>query len=316
MPAFPEIGEGTGTQLSTSSGVAFEYQFENYREQWTNRASNSTILARCAWEDAGDFLEDVLGYTTGVNGQNMFNRYLPLRHPTGGSLFCTDATLVKYPSSAKADANQPSIVYEGFFEAGWAVYQLTFTRLPYFVASNDTVSGDAIPELARYCVPADRPRAREFTVNSYALEVEATGLAIKQPAFIMDREQDLFVTLCEVPTENFPATGINNCLGKINNTAVLMPISFEPPSTFVVQSFPQDTLLFRGLSQEIHRYQGGTGRWYKDCPYFFTYRPGGWRKLPNPSGDGSLVVVKYKAITPTKYLYDRVEFNQLFRPEA
>lgn len=315
MPAFPDIGDGD--EEETSSGVPFEFLFEGYREQWTNRASNSTLLARVAWDDTADFLEDILGYTTGVAGQTTFNRYLPLVHPSSNSLFCTDATLVKYPSSNKSNANQTTVIQPPF-SVDWAIYQLTFTRLPYFCVENDTITGETIPELFRYCVVADRPRAREFTVNSYALEVEGASppQPIKQPAFIMDKEQDFFITLCEVPSDVYPMAEISSCLGNINTAAFEIPLSFAAPADYTTFTFAQDTLLFRGVAQEIHQYQLSTGTWVKDIPYFFSYRPGGWRKLPNPSGDGSQVVVKYMIITPTKYLYERADFSKLFKPKA
>lgn len=315
MAAFPEIED----PLYTASGVEFEFLFENYQEQFTTRATNSVLKARCLWDDAADFLWDVLGWTEGTAGSSSFNRYLPLVHPEVTTLYCTNAVLASYPSSSKATANV------GFTSEGgvathlglgeWCIYQLTFTRLPYFVLENEDVNAQTIQELFRYCVVADRPRAREFTINSYGLEVQATGTLLKTPAFIMDREQDIFVTLCEVPTNVYPKTAVENCLGKTNNASVSIPRAVLGPNSFYSQTFATDTLLFRGLANEITQYQGPNGQWYIDLPFYFTYRPNGWRKLPDPANAGAYVTVILHNISPTKYMYEQADFGTLFKPE-
>lgn len=322
MAAYPDIED----PQYTDSGVPYEFIFENYTEQFTNRGTNSTIKARCAWVDAGDFLWDILGYTVsatsiGMAGGSVFNRYLPLSHPEISSLFCTDATLLSYPSSSKAGANQANVIGGALFESDWAIYRLTFTRLPYFVVNNADIASPPIasmpPETQRYLVPVFRPRAREFTVNSYALkpEGEADTKAIKTPAFIMDREQDLFTTLLEIPADKMPWTAIDDCLGKINNADITLPTSIDPSGIYSYRTFARDTLLFRGLANELSQYQGASGYWYYDAPYFMTYRPNGWRKLPNPTGDGSYVTMVRIGIIPTKYMYDEADFSLLYKPE-
>lgn len=52
MAAFPDLAN----PQYTDSGVPYEFLFENYREQWTNRATNSTLKVRVAYDDASDFL--------------------------------------------------------------------------------------------------------------------------------------------------------------------------------------------------------------------------------------------------------------------
>lgn len=322
MAAFPELEN----PVYTASGVPFEFIFENYREQRTNRATNSTLKARVAYEDADDFCWDIEGWSTGVNGASSLNRFLPLPHPFIPNLFCTDTQLVGYPSSTKAGANV-STPSNGFFATDWFIYQLTFTRLPYFVLPDgditSTPDAGTPPEIQRYVSPVFRPRAREFTVNSYSLVVEADPTVfLKQPAFIMDKEQDLVTVWNEVPAELFPWDGIDACLGNINNADISLPVAISPSGlipgvpVFTYKTFPQDTLLFRGVPNELSQWQGSSGGWYYDIGYHFTYRPNGWRKLPNPGGDGSYVTVKYNNITPTKYLYERADFKQLFKPAA
>ncbi len=322
MAAYPDIED----PQYTDSGVPYELTFEDYREQFTNRATNSSCRARCAWIDAGDFLWDILGYTVsatsiGMSGGSVFNRYLPLAHPEISGLFCTAADLLSYPSSTKGGANQSAGVGAALFQSDWAIYRLTFARPPYFVVSNTDILDPPINttplESQRYLVPVYRPRAREFTINSYALKPEgaADSFAIKTPAFIMDREQDLFTTLMEIPADVMPWSAIDDCLGKINSADITLPTSISPDGIYSYRTFAQDTLLFRGLATELSQWQGASGYWYYDAPYYFTYRPNGWRKLPNPTGDGDYTTMVRVGISPTKYMYDESDFSKLFKPE-
>jgi len=320
MSAFPDLIN----PIYTASGVPFEYLFEDYREQNTNQASNSTLKIRTPWAYSNNFVRDILGVTfsatgIGMHGGSYFNRYLPAAHPKVPQLWCTDATLVKYPSSSKGGANQSNALNK-FFTTDWCIYQLTFTRLPYFVVDLAGVINPPIGttpiEAQRYVVPVFRPRAREFTVNSYALFVEGDpSTFIKTPAFVMDREQDILLTWHQIPADCVPWTAIDASLGTSNSADITLPVARSPQGVYTYRTFAQDTLLFRGVANELSQYQNAAGYWYYDIPYFFTYRPNGWRKLPRPNGDGSFVTMIYFNITPTKYLYTQSTFANLFRPE-
>lgn len=319
MAVFPEIERAV---VAPGITVPFEYLFESYSEDFITRGTNSFIKARCAWEDARDFLFDILGSTTGNVGDRYYTRTLPLEHPGITDCWCVDAKLLSMPSSSKDGANQyDEALDSGMFTADWAVYGLTFSRLPYYVVEDSNVSSQTIPELFRYCVIAERPRAREFTINSYTLKPEggSDDDLLKVPAFIMDREQDLVITQYQVPASLYPFTAIDNCLGKINSETIELPISYEGEDSYVTRTFPEETLLCRGVATDITVYPGPVGdsgvlKWYRDIPLFFTYRPNGWRKLPKPNGDGSYTTYVFKNISPTKYLYDKVAFAAMFKP--
>jgi hypothetical protein len=320
MPAFPDLIN----PIYTASGVPFEYMFEDYREQNTNEASNSTLKVRTPWVTADYFVRDILGVTfsatgIGMHGGSYFNRYLPAAHPHIWNLWCTDATLVKYPSSSKGGANQ-SNPFNKFFTTDWCIYQLTFTRLRYFVVDLAGISNPPIAstpkEAQRYVIPIFRPRAREFTVNSYQLVIEDDPTVfIKSPAFVMDREQDIFLSWIQIPADCVPWTAIDASLGTSNSADITLPIARSPDGIYTYRTFAQDTLLFRGLANELSQYQSASGYWFYDLPYYFTYRPNGWRKLPRPNGDGTFKTVIYKFISPTKYLYNQTAFANLFTPE-
>ena len=246
---FPSIEEPS----FTSGGIPFEFQFENYIEQYNFRASNSFIRARCAWVDADDFISDVLGSSTGVLGGPYFLRTLPLAHPDIINLWCTDAKLLSYPSSDLSGSNQPNDEADGWFQSDWTVYGLTFSRLPFFVFADSQVSGFTIPELGRYCIPSNRPRAREYSVNSYSLVVTATPtIFLNTPAFVMTRESDITLTIVEVPSQLCPYPGIDDCLGKVNDAEIELPVA-STNGIPTMRIFPEKTLLFRGLAQDITR---------------------------------------------------------------
>jgi hypothetical protein len=171
-------------------------------------------------------------------------------------------------------------------------------------------------EAQRYVVPTFRPRSREFTVNSYVLQVQGDpSTIIKTPAFIMDKEQDILLTWYQIPADCVPWTAIDASLGTSNSADITIPIARSPSGVYTYRTFAQDTLLFRGLPNELSQYQSAYGYYFYDLPYFFTYRPNGWRKLPRPNGDGTYVTMVYKNISPTKFLYTQTAFASLFNPE-
>lgn len=321
MAAFPEIER----PQYTAGGTPFEFLFNGYQEDFVVRASSSYMMARVAWDDAGDFLRDVLGSTAGNVSDPMYTRTLPLEHPGLTDCWCTDAKLVSTPSSSKGAANQYDEALDtGMFTADWAVYGLTFTRMPYFVVGDSTVSSQTIPELFRFCTISDRPRAREFTVNSNSLAEEGNlSNVLRTPAFVMAREQDLIITQYQIPAELFPYSAIDNCLGKINLSAIELPIAYLGSGSYVTRTYPAQSLLFRGIATDITMYPGPVGesgvlKWYKDLPMFFTYNPNTWRKLPNPAGDGAPITVVRLGIADAqnKYLYSTQEFAAMFKPST
>lgn len=332
MAAFPAIenpvSSTSGTTAGTSGGVPFEYLFDGYQAETIERVSNSLIMARVAWDDANDFLYDALGYTSGVagSGSTTYQRTLPLQSPFKVDEWLTRASLVSYPSSSLENANQDDELGFGGFSTDWAIYALTFARRPYFVVSDDLVSSFTIPELYRYCTISERPRAREFSINSFSLFVEGTvapnQVFLNTPAFVMDREQDLVITQHQVPADCYPYTAIDNCLGRINETEIRLPVSYLGNGTYVTRTYAAQTLLFRGVANEITKYPGPLGDtknpfWYVDLPLVFTYRPNGWRKLPRPDSDGAYVNVLRNGITPdgqSEYLYRTEEFADMFKP--
>lgn len=314
MATFPALAN----PVFTSSGIPFEYLYEGYQEQNIDKASNYVINARVAWEDAGDFLVDVLGYTDETSaavGTTYFRRVLPLVFPASDTLYCDEATLISYPSSSPAGVNVPDPYFDGLFQSDWAIYKLVFNRKPYRLDEDVNVEGLNTPELARYCMRSIRPSIRERTINTPGgLEVVATGAKIPTTAFITDYTEQYIYTLCQVPCDLIPWTAIQGCGGKTNSQTV----TDNTYSDLFVNgfTFAVDELRFDGLAQDLMPYQGPNGVWYVDIPYMFSWRPGGWRKLPDPGNAGSLVEVKFSGITPTKYLYDQANLRTLFMPRA
>jgi len=316
MAAFPDIER----PQMTSGGTPFEFLFESYSEDFITRGTNSFMKVRCAWEDAADFLFDILGSTTGNVSDPKYTRTLPLEHPGITDCWCVDAKLLSTPSSSKDGANQYDEALDtGMFTADWAIYGLTFSRLPYFVVSDSNVSSQTIPELFRYCIIAERPRARERTINSYSLkplgDPDNTNM-LKVPAFKMDREQDIVITQYQIPAGLYPFTAIDNCLGKVNSETIELPISYEGTDSYVTRTYPAKTLLMRGVATDITMYPGPVGdsgllKWYRDIPLFFTYRPNGWNKLPSPTGN---TYVEYVFNITNDPLYDTQAFAAMFKP--
>jgi len=315
MATYPDIAN----PVFTSGGIPFEYLYEDYTEQNIDKASNYTIKARVAWEDAADFLTDVLGYTDNSNaavGATFFRRVPPLVFPASSTLYCDEATLVSYPSSNAAGVNVPDPYFEGLFQSDWAIYKLIFTRKPYRIDTDDNVEGLNTPELARYTMRSMRPSIRERTINTPGgLEVVATGQKIPTTAFVIDAEEKYIYTLCQVPVDLIPWDAISSCYGRINSSTLTdntYSDLFVNGFTFAVHSLRLD-----GIASELMPYQGPNGVWYVDIPYMFSFRSAGtWRKLPDPGNAGANVEVKFSGITPTKYLYDEANFRLLFMPRA
>lgn len=314
MATYPAIANPS----FTSSGVPFEYLYEGFSQEEAERAGNIVLMARCAWMDAGGFVIDALGYTDGSSaavGSSYFRRVLPLRYPLSTNFYCESAALMSYPANSKSTVNQATPFYSQFFASDWAIYKLTFTRKPYLVYDDTTVNGYSTPELCRYTVRSIRPAIRERTINnSGGLEIIATGKKIPFTAFVTDYTEAYVYTMLQVPTNLIPWGAITTCGGKINSTSVV-DYTYSPLGANGF-SFPQDTLRFDGLATDVTPYIMQNGVWYADLPYMMSYRPGGWRKLPDPANSGALVDVKYSGIAPTKYLYDEADLNALFKPRA
>ncbi len=297
----------------------------SYTESYTfNNGSMQQITAVCRWSDANDFIDFCEGYTVWDQADtSRFHRVLPLVSPFQSTMYCESCELDRYAvhqgdiRTAESAGHWPS--------ADVATYRLTFRPRLYDMltdaqidASSWATSPAACKELGRYVQRILTPRVEELKLGAYTLESEnpsspGTWGVIPDPGFVPFVRTDVVYIWYQVPFHAVPIAAIGNCGAKVNSTAfdLLLPVGGTNTSRWAAE-----TLLFKGLAQELQPYPGPNGELLCDVYYSFSYQPNGWNKFPPPSGSGAWWPVRRRGVTPTAPLYPGADFRDLFKPRA
>lgn len=268
------------TALSfTSSGVPFQWLTEGYTSKGAPDANLDVMHALVAWDEAAQFLRDVVGYTEWDGTAALLDRTLPLASPLRDGLWCDSYELVDFGAYPERTAfNDPFL--DNAPEQDWCVYKLTFVRPAYWVRSNETlISSYSTREHWRYCTFERRYSPRERRKSGYAFQYQKADTTWQtvpdEAAFIPDYQIEYMITWKQVPVRAVPELAIRAQLLTVNNAA--FKFRAEDPNLFGVGE-----LLFKGPQQGLGAYQGADGAFYEDLPYIFAYQPGGWNKYLRP----------------------------------
>ena len=275
----------TATVLAyTSSGVPFQWLMDGYSARGARDANQEVLQALVDWSDSTDFLRDVVGYSEWDGTSSVLNRVLPHQCPFNESLWCESYQLMDMGCyDTREVTNDP--FNENVFVADWLIYQLVFTRPPYWVRSDATLTAsyDGI-EKNRYCSLQRRYQPRESRRSGYGFEylpdggVEATPSDWKvvpdEAWFIPDYSIQFLVKLHQWPTTAVPEKRWAEQLLTVNDEGFeLEKGGFQ---------FEAETLLFKGPAEPISWHQGADGAFYVDTTLVFDYRPGGWNSYLRP----------------------------------
>lgn len=307
--------------------IAYRVLATSYREQYTfNNGSMQIITAVVPWSEANDFIDFSLGYTTWVRADtSRFHRVLPLVSPFQSTMYCEACELDRY--AVWQDDIRTSETAGYWPTADLATYTLTFRPRLYDMLSDADVddsawasTAGACKELGRYVQRILTPRVEELKLGGYTLEADnpaspgTWGRTIQEPGFVPFVRTDVVYIWYQVPYDAVPLAAIAACGGAVNASA--FDLKPTVAGTGYTSRWPTETLLFKGLAQELQPYPGPTGELLTDVYYSFSYQPNGWNKFPPPSGSGDWWPVRRKGVSPTAYLYDTADFTALFKPRA
>lgn len=139
-----------------------------YKESWTPALVNSSFVAKVDWEDANEFVVDMLGehQQSGVK----IRRHNPEQHPFNPNLYCVGCEIIRNLGELTRDISAGnSVKYE------WVEYACTFAAFLYDIKDDDDVDGDANGELIRYIERRAKQAGQSIQANG--LFEFATGRA-------------------------------------------------------------------------------------------------------------------------------------------
>jgi len=302
---------------------------ENYSEEFTNNAGNSTVARiYIPWEESASFKIEAMGYTIGESGEDRFNRTTPMRCPYTTKQYLQSMRLTGLYTSqdqlaAAAEASPDPVllpfardpVFGDWPTAGWAEYELIFQTLPYPVLSDSelTTGSGVIPELARYVRKTRRTVVQERRLPSLGFETcEVSSTVIQEVGFVPYTTEEIIYTLYQVPLALVPDTAISNCGACVNDT------TFDGKAA--------GTMLFKGLAAPIDPYGGPSGELYVNLMYNFGYNAQTWYKYPvGVDGSGNTVYKRIRKYKPGvdvgttndgEPMYGKADFAGLFKPLA
>lgn len=300
---------GFDASLYSSSGIEYRYRQapERYSETFVQNGNQITDLIVCKWNDAGDLKADLMQSATHVTGQKWLTRTLPLKYPDTDYLFLTAMQSVRPLMSNVRDGKPEGypqfdpVTKHWFYER--IEYQLTFTNLPYKVATDDDVKAHTVPELNRHVTITPQPIASNRVVSSQSLHVEtgATFTPINQPAAIPEIVTRFLVKLYMWPKEAVNWGAIYNRMGKVNT------------ETFRLYGIdhPAETLLYEGIGAPAEEYHGPDGSKYVDITHVLTRHPVNWNKT---YFDGEWRYMRIGTADPPRRRYLKETMNEIFWP--
>jgi hypothetical protein len=313
-----------GALSYTDGGIAYITLWDpGYSENHATDAGMLTIQVIVAFEDANDFLQDVLGYASWSGGSAAtLQRSLPLQCPLNPNLWCDNVKFVRWGMNPLPSGEEPTPMAEEFNEnwpkSDWIRYQLTFTRPHYFVISDTTLANTysnkeqfRFAEITRMYVP----REQRMPGHWFEVDENPEGLAdwktVDVPSFVPTTETDILIKLIDWPKDAFPEKAIQDAGNTVNDS------SFQTGDGF---SYPAGELLFRGLQQPIVWYANAVGKLCVSPTLRFSRRLGGWNKqllakfTSDPTPKRRYGSVRKSKVVPDTPPYPSSDFQVLFKP--
>ncbi len=312
----------------TSSGVPFQWLMDGYSGRGARDANQEVMQALVSWSDSTDFLRDVVGYTEWDGTSPILNRVVPHQCPFNETLYCESYRIVDFGCYDTREITHDPF-NENVFECDWCIYELVFTRPPYWVRGDDTLTNsyDGI-EKNRYTSLQRRYRPREKRISSYGFTYDTSALGEGQPAadraivpdetaFSPDYTVEFLLKLHQWPVDAIPEQRWASQLLTVNH------------GMFQLQkggfNFEKESLLFKGPAEPIAWYQGADGNFYFDTTLVFDYRPGkfGWNGYEKRDRDPAVGApnagrkygrVYRRNVTTDTTPYALTPFDDLFKP--
>lgn len=305
--------------------IPFRILANSYREMYTfNNGSYQQFAAVTSWENANDFIDFTEGYTTWVRSEpTRFHRVLPYRSLFQSTMYCEACELDRY-AVGQGDIRTSATV-QGYPEADWAAYNLTFRPRLYDMLTDAEIDASvwaststAAKELGRYVQRILTPRVEELKIGGYTLEADDpaspgtwTGL-VPDSGFVPFVRTDVVYIWYQVPYDAVPLDAINACGAKVNTGVFDLKPTLA--GTSLTDRWAAGTLLFKGLAQELSPYPGPNGELLTDVYYSFSHQSNGWNKFPPPDPAGAWWPVRRKGVAGSPGLYaTTAAFPSLFK---
>ncbi len=301
---------------------------DKYTEEFTNNSGNSTTVnIAVPWDDAADFKNLAMGFTTGTAGQPTFYRTIPMRNPYASKQYLQSMRLVSQVATQdqmeelQKASPDPTLfpwakdaAYDNWPTGGWVEYECTFTTMPYPILRDDEMpaaGSGVIQELSRYVRKTRRTIVQERRLPSYGFETcEVAPTVIPEVGFVPYTTEEIIYTIYQVPIALVPDVAISNCGACVNDA------TFDGKAT--------ETMLFKGLAAPLEPYGGPSGELYVNLMYNFGHNAQTWQSVPvNVDPSTKLPVYKRLRVTGSDTgtgtgspLYGKADFSALFKPAA
>jgi hypothetical protein len=270
MPAtIPWNGVARGT---TQSGIPFSIQQDGYSEQFENSASQITADLICDWESAGDFRNDMVGYTTWDGTSAYLNRQTPYLNPQSNQRYGHRCDLVGKggPRTAQWGGDGSGGDSTGWLDLMFAKYKVTFRRRPYTILPDDAgFSAGTLKEYQRYTNTELQFTTRERIIPGLQLKTLNGNAKIPSQGFYPDRTVQIIATWYEVPLAAIPFQFLSRATNLVNNVAFRLPFG----DTTLPMYFEAWSLLLKGVAGSLKPYETATGDLAVDLRYHLDLRP-------------------------------------------
>jgi hypothetical protein len=302
----------------TAGGVYYEIDSVNPgpRRTWGASNSRTVITARVRFEEAPQFVTDLVGRVSreAGGGTVQIRRVVPEVIPdfiTPALQHCVMVDHVDQGDNPDIPGQGPAIHGPtGWPRPRWVRYRCVFEGLPYLV--NDDRS-PSTPELYRYVTRAVRSRAKEMRIPGGGWKTVPAGVQIMHTEHVVVPFADVMYVWHRVPFDAIPRNALRNLEGKINS------VNWDIDRSVRGLYWPERTLLFKGWD-DSKQYWDANGTYVCDVTYLFEYNPQTWWKFPSKTAAGGKSGLGWQEVSDDgtsggRHPYETGDFNLLFLPE-
>jgi hypothetical protein len=256
----------------------------------------------------------LVGWTELDSGTGNLMRRLPWKDPDQETQYCVELAHqgIGYGKS-RANAVTPTVPFKtGVVVQKWLL-TAQFATLPYPLGAVDLVIGDEIrgkipsSETTRYAIKQVR-LGRDYInppKGNFYFQGDPGAIPIPIPTILPF--QEIQATWFQLPMAAYPVQAVENCLGRVNKTAMTLPANPDGKT-----SYAAETLHLMGVA--IEQTYSPFGLYTTNVHYDLRYRGGpnniSWNTFPKPNGSMGRIV--RDSSTGTKGLFDVADFNKLF----
>lgn len=243
-----------------------------YKESWTPQLVNSSFVAKVAWEDANNFITDMIGEHRQVGTK--LRRYNPEQHPFFPNLYCVGVELVRNLGVLTYDATANNAV-----EYEQCEYNCTFAAFLYDVKEDADVDSNSRKELIRYVERRSKQVGQSLQANGLFEYVTAPHDAIPTPPSIHIPYKEVKHVWRYVPGPIENLRDVADAMyGKTNLTAFDVNYDLKNPAG----GYNPGTLMYLGMDEDpVPSTPAGNRLFHITHNYaFFRY---GWDSVYRPN---------------------------------